>query len=449
MRNEPLSWEQKPGRELARLAWPITVSTISYSVMTLVDTLVVGHISPAALAGVGLGGTAAFAVLCFSFGVFRATKTLVAQSVGASRRDEAAAHVGTAIIAAVALGFVTTLFGELVAPLLPYLTATPEAGHAASTYLSIRTLGAPTALVYVALREVRYGLGDARSPMVATVMANLVNIGLCCLFVFGFHWGVAGAAWATMIAHSVEAGVLVWVQRQAGGFSFELARRRHFTALWAVGWPTAIQFSLEVGSFTVLAAMISSMSELQMAAHQIALQVVHFSFLPAYAVAEAGAVLVGQAVGANRDDLVVPISRRALSLGVIYTGVCSLVMVAFGRTIAAGFSDDSAVRTAATHLLWVAAVFQVFDAANIVARAALRGTGDVRFAALVGVSTAWAMTPPLTWLLGRHFGLGAVGGWVGLCGEIILGSLIVWARLSRGGWKQSASAARRELAAAT
>src|SRR6185436_7449300 len=80
-----LPWEARPGRELVLLAWPIAVSTISYSVMTLVDTLLVGRLGAAQLAGVGLGGTAAFVLLCFSFGLLRGAKTLVAQSVGAGR----------------------------------------------------------------------------------------------------------------------------------------------------------------------------------------------------------------------------------------------------------------------------------------------------------------------------------------------------------------------------
>src|SRR5262249_11690834 len=82
-----LEWESRTLRELLRLAWPITVSTLSYSIMTLVDTLLVGHLGPAELAGAGMGGTAAFAVTCFSFGLLRGNKTLVSQAVGAGRGD--------------------------------------------------------------------------------------------------------------------------------------------------------------------------------------------------------------------------------------------------------------------------------------------------------------------------------------------------------------------------
>src|SRR5690242_9990663 len=91
---ESLDWERRPARELLRLSWPILISTISYSTMTLVDTLLVSGLGSAQLAGVGLGGTAAFALLCFSFGLLRGVKTLVAQAVGAGQRQEIGAYLG-------------------------------------------------------------------------------------------------------------------------------------------------------------------------------------------------------------------------------------------------------------------------------------------------------------------------------------------------------------------
>src|SRR5262249_32281039 len=149
-------------------------------------------------------------------------------------------------------------------------------------------------------------------------------------------------------------------------------------------------------------------------------QVIHLSFLPAFAVGEAGSVLVGNAVGANRDDLVMKVSRSALTVAGGYTLACTVVLVLFAGPIASAFRVEPDVKRVAVHLLWVAACFQVLDASNIVARCALRGTGDVRVAAVIGVVTAWVMTPPATLLLGKWLGLGALGGWLGLLGEIAL-----------------------------
>jgi multidrug resistance protein, MATE family len=436
-----LEWEHRQLRSLLTLAWPITVSTLSYSIMTLVDTLLVGHLGPAPLAGVGMGGTAAFAVLCFSFGLIRGVKTLVSQAVGAGRADLVTAYRSAALQAAVVLGMATIVAGQLLSPLMLHVSATREAGEATQLYFWIRNLAAPMALVGVALRETRYGEGDARSPMVATIVGNLVNIGLATLFVFVLGWGVAGAATATVIAQTVESGVLWWLGR-ANGWRAAGATRQHFVELWRIGLPTALQFMLEVGSFVLLAALISTLSETQMAAHQIALQVCQFSFLPAYAVSEAASVLAGQAVGARRQELVLPVAYLCLRVAGAYTLVCSLVFVFCGRLIAAGFTGDPTLAAYAVRLLYVAAVFQTFDGANIAARCILRGVGDVRFAAVVGVVTAWVMTPPLAWLLGWRAGLGAFGGWLGLCGECVVGALILWHRLSGGQWRAIAAATR-------
>jgi len=97
------------------LAWPIAVSTLSYSVMTVVDTLLVGHIGRAELAGVGLGGISAFVLLCFSFGLLQGAKVLVSQAIGAGRPDRARAYQGAAVAVALAIGVVTVVLGQFVA----------------------------------------------------------------------------------------------------------------------------------------------------------------------------------------------------------------------------------------------------------------------------------------------------------------------------------------------
>jgi MATE family multidrug resistance protein len=167
-----LSWERRPLAELLRLSWPVAVSMLSYSLMTLVDTLLVGHLGAASLAGVGLGGTTAFALLCFWFGLLRGTKTLVAQAVGAGRRDLVAAHRRAAVTVAVVAGIGMIAVGQLFAELLVPLSASGEAGRLACTYLHIRNLAAPLTLVFGALREVRYAEGDARSPMLASLKSR-------------------------------------------------------------------------------------------------------------------------------------------------------------------------------------------------------------------------------------------------------------------------------------
>ena len=442
---ERLKWKYKPFPELVRLAWPIAVSMLSYSVMTLVDTLFVGRLGASALAGVGLGGVASFSLVCFGLGLLRAVKTLVSQAVGAGNRAGAPLYVSAGLAIAAVLGVATIATGWLVSPFLPDMAATFDSGRLARDYFDVRLLGAPLVLVGVALREGRYGFGDSRSAMVATLVAAGVNIALDYLFIFVLGHGVVGAAWASVAAHAVEVAVLVLVYRRAGA-RFPRPSWRHVRSVWRIGVPTAVQFVLEVGSFAVLVVMIAGMSEIDLAAHQIALQVVHFSFLPAFAIGEAGSVLAGQAVGANEDGLVKRVARQTMLAAGVYTGLCTVLFAGGAHTIAAAFTPDAGLRLAAAHLLYVAAVFQVFDAAAIVSRCTLRGAGDVRYPAVVGVVVAWVTTPPLAWLFGYRLGLGALGGWVALAIEIFAGAAILWWRLERGGWMTAARRSRDELA---
>ena len=439
-----LSWDGSPFAELLRLAWPISASMLSYSVMTLVDTLFVGRLGPSALAGVSIGGVISFALVCFGFGGLRSVKMLVSQSVGAGQQGRAVHYVGAGLMLAAALGVLSIAAGWIIAPQLWRLMETPQSGAHAESYVFIRTIGAPFFMGASALREGRYGIGDSRSPMRAALCVNFLNIGLDYLFIIQFNWGVEGAGWATVICQGADLVLLALVQRRDG---FGLGRKalRELPTVWRETVPPGAQMALELGAFTMLTAIFASLGDIALSAHQIVLQVAHLSFLPALAVGEAASVMAGQAVGAGRDDLVRPVARRALVVAASYNGLCGLVFALAGAPIARAFNGDAQLVATATSLFIVAALFQVFDGANIVARSVLRGTGDVRVPAAINVGLAWAAGPPVAYLLAIHFGFGVVGGWCALSLEIIAGAFILWWRLERSRWLSNAEASRRRL----
>src|SRR2546430_13299248 len=121
------NWTDRPGRELLRLAWPITVSMVSFSTMTLASTAFVSSIGSDELAGVGLAGVIGFALVCFGIGLLRGAKTLVSQAVGAGRRDRISGLLGAALLLAGALGVSALLLGQLLAPPVAMLSASPRA----------------------------------------------------------------------------------------------------------------------------------------------------------------------------------------------------------------------------------------------------------------------------------------------------------------------------------
>ncbi|MCP4447128.1 MAG: MATE family efflux transporter [Myxococcales bacterium] len=419
---------------------------LSYSAMTVADTAFVGAIGPAALAGVGLAGTLAFAVLVFGIGLLRGVKIVVSQAVGAGNKHLVQEVSAAGLIVALVMGLVVVLLAQLVVLFVPLLAASEQAGRCGADYFQVRMLGAPLVYIFCTTRETSYGLGNSRAPMVASLLANIVNISLDYVFIVKLEHGPSGAAWATVIATALEAGILLWLTK-APGVRCLAAGVRWLSAILRVGLATGAQFAVEVGAFTLLTVLVAAMSETQMAAHQVALCVVHFAFLPIVAFSEAASVMAGQAVGADQDELVPTIAYYALGMAVAYAATCTLILALGAPTIASLFGDDLEVRETAITLLYVAAAFQLGDAFNIVARGMLRGTGDVRVPAIICVTVSWLALPPLTWLLGHNWGMGAVGAWLALTCEITVVSGGLWWRLWKGGWRTSAAGSRRAIAA--
>jgi MATE family multidrug resistance protein len=441
---QPLSWTNRPLRNLTRLATPIAMSMVSYSVMTLVDTIFVASLGPSALAAVGLGGITAFTVLCFPFGLMGGVRVLVSQAVGAGRTGEPEAYLGAGLIVAFCLGLLAAALGQVAALLMPLAAASQESGLGARDYVSIRLLGAPLVVVFAAMREHRHGLGQTGLPMVATIVANALNVLLDWLFIIELGLGVAGAAWATVLSASSQPLVML-----VGGVRGVVRKPtlHHLRALWRMGAPGGLQFLLEVGSFTALAVMIAAYSENDMAAHHIAVQVIHFAFLPIAAVGEAASVLSGQAVGAAEDRSVALVGRSAMILSGAYAALCTVVLAVGSPWIVGCFATTNELGSLAVRLLYVAAAFQLIDAANMVARGTLRGTGDVKYTAYVGIALAWVVTPPLTWLLCFKADLGAFGGWLAITIEIGIGAFLFWRRLWRGSWRAAAARSREMVLA--
>jgi MATE family multidrug resistance protein len=334
--------------------------------------------------------------------------------------------------------------GQIAAPLLALLSASPRAGAFASEYLAIRSFGMPLVLVACALREASYAEGDSRSPMRSTLFGNGVNIALDAVLITGLGWGVQGAAIATIAGIATELVTLAWPMRMR--LRRMVFRRSAVRAVLAQGVPNGIQFIMEVGSFMILTVLVAQASAVDGAAHQMVLHLINVSFLPAHALAEAAAVLVGRAVGAGQDALVPRIAMRALAIGAVYSTTCVVGFALLGGAIVdAMAAGDTALADRAQTLVHIGLTFLVADAANVIARGVLRGASDVRFAAVVGIVTAWVATPPLAWYLGIHHGLGAAGGWIGLTLEIVVGAAILWHRLWWGGWRVAAAKARREI----
>jgi MATE family multidrug resistance protein len=437
---------RRPGlaRELWSLSWPMTVSMLSFSAMTAVDTAFVGRFGADAIAAVGLGGVFAFTVLTLGLGLVRGVKILVSQAVGAARDDLVPRHAAAGLWVATGVGLGSMAIGWLVAPWIHLVAASARAGELAGQYFAVRVSGALFVLWAASLREASQGTGDSRSPMAAALISNLVDIPLIALLVQGLGWGVVGSAWANVAAQALECAMLLGQRRRWLG-ALSGVDRAALGAILRNGWPLGLEMLLDCSSFTVLIGVMARMPASELAAHQIAMQVAHLTMLPCFGVAEAASVLAGQAVGGARSRHVRKVARYAWLVVEAYALVSAGLLLGAPALIVGVFSRDPEVVATGTSLLRIAALFQVAFGAYVVGKGTLRGTGDVRYAAVVTVAMAWLCTPTLAVLFGIGLGWGAVGGWVGLCAEVTLASVLYWWRVERGTWAAAAERTRSEI----
>ncbi len=433
-------------RELTTLAWPIAAAMCGETFLGLVDTKLVGGLGPAALGGVGVATTFMFLAYAMVWGIMRGVKVRAAHALGRGDAGDAIRYAQAGVAIAVVLGIATAFAGRDIAPLLTLLGIDATLVPHARDFFAAITLGAPATAVVAALTQHRQAIGDSRTPMFVGVAGNIFNA----VFAYGLIYGrfglpalgVRGAGLATATTEWLEAIVMVAMlvrdmqAREPSKLRFVVALRE----VVSLGVPTGLHFVGELLAFTMFTVLIGGLGATEIAAHQLALATIRTSFLPGLAISEAACVMVGRAIGAGRLPDADRATYAALKLAAGFMAACGVVFAVLGGTIARAFTDDPIVAQTAQRLLWVAAVFQVLDAVNIVLRGALRGAKDVRFAAFLGIAIVWTCVPTAAFLLGKLAGLGALGGWLGFIAETALGAALFWHRWQRGAWRATAVA---------
>jgi MATE family multidrug resistance protein len=403
---------------------------LSYSLMTLVDTLFVGRFGAFAIAAVGLGGLCSFTLLTFAMGLLRGGKVIAAQFIGARRFNEIRELAAASLVVALVCSVGTWLVTISVTPLLGHVFHEAKANQELSHYIIARAFGIPLFLLATALREMSQGIGDSRSPMWAALAANLLNIPLNALFVLGLGYGVTGSAWANVFAQLIDLVLLAWL-RKDWLLTLITLRRSRIRHVFSTGFPLGIEMFLDCSAFTLLGLILARLGAVEMAAHQIALQISHLSILPILALSESVSVLSGNAKGAQLPKHIPRIVRVGLGLGMIYTIGLSLLLLLAPTPLVHLFTTDAIVVHLTSVLLIVVAGFQLAFVFYAVCRAALRGAGDLKYTASVTVATAWLCTPPLGYVFAHHLGFGVVGGWCALAVEITCASALYILRLER------------------
>jgi MATE family multidrug resistance protein len=409
----------------------MALASAGQATMGIVDTAVTGRAGAAALAGTGLGNGLYYSVAVLGMGVMMGLDPLISQSIGADDRDRARRLLWQgawlALLVGVALAVPLLFAPALLAP----LGVEPASASQAGAYLLWRLPALPALLYYVAARVYLQATGRARAVVVAVVAANLANLPLDLLLVFGGAtlpaWcgplraapamGAGGAALATSLVTFLQAGMLALAARRDPGAP-RVSRRLDRGALrqaLRVGLPIGLHMAAEVGVFSLVGLLAGRMGQEPLAAHQIALALASLSFTLAVGVASAASVRVGMAVGSGDRALARRAGLVGFGAGAGVMAGSALLCVLFPVGLARLFSDDPAVVAAAAPLFLVAAFFQLSDGAQAAGAGVLRGAGDTRFTFAANMLGHWAVGLPVALWLGPWRGGGVTGLWWGLC----------------------------------
>jgi MATE family multidrug resistance protein len=409
-------------RAVASIAMPVVAVQVGIMLMGVVDTLMVGRVSAQALAGVALGNLYVFNVMVISMGALMALDPLVSQAVGAADDVGVTRAVQRGVILALALALTTMLAMLPARPLLQLFQQPLDVIPGATAYVHISAAGMIPFLVFVVLRQTLQALHRLAPIVLTIVIANVINGVLNWILIFG-HWGapamgVVGAAIATVIGRWAMCGLLLFLawkelRPHLGALDRDSLALQPMWRMLALGLPIGLQQFLEVSAFAAVGLLMGRFGTVQVASHQIAINLAALTFMVPLGVGAAAAVRVGHAIGAGDT----PRSRHAAwiayALGGGFMCATAALFLLLPRQLAELYTPDATLIAIAGSLIPIAGFFQVFDGLQAVGAGVLRGLGDTRVPLIAMLSGYWLIGVPVSLLLGFRSGMGPQGLWWG------------------------------------
>jgi MATE family multidrug resistance protein len=425
-------------RAMLRLALPVAAVQLGIMAMGVTDTLMVGHLSPAALAAGALGNLYFFIAGIFGQGTLMALDPVISQAVGARDAEAISRALQRGLVVALALTVFTCATFVPVAWVLRVLDQPPEVIPDAASYVRIAIPGVFPFYAFVVFRQSLQAMHRVAPVLWTVLLANLLNAGLNWVFIYGHlgspALGVAGSSiatsvsrWAMALAVLSISGRQVWhhlTPWRPETLAIEPLRR-----MLRLGLPIGVQYLLEYGAFAAAALLMGVLGTTQMAAHQIAINLASFTFMVPLGVSTATAVLVGHAIGAGDEDQARRSAVAGIFIGASFMCASAFVFLVFPGALARSYTGDADVIMLTVMLIPIAGVFQVFDGIQAVAAGVLRGVGDTHAPAVINVVGFWFIGLPVSWVLAFRLGGGAVGMWWGIVVGLAAVALILLGRV--------------------
>lgn len=405
--------------------------------MGVVDTVMVGRLSAAALGGVALGNLCFFACVVTGMGILMGLDPLVAQAVGARDHTGVARSIQRGMVLSLALAAPAACVLLASESVLRFLGQPVDVVPLAGAYARWTALSVLPYYMTVVLRQSLQALHRLRPILISILLANLINVALNWVLIFGNLGfpvlGVSGAAVATVIGRWAMPFLLLWLARNDLRPSLRPLRREvlaigPLARMFSLGLPIGVMSLLEYTAFGGVALLMGRLGTVPVAAHQVAINIASLTFMVPFGVGQAAAVLVGNAIGAGDMVRARREARAALFYGVGFMAFAAMTFLSFPAAIARTYTTDQATLALAASLIPVAGVFQLFDGMQAVAAGILRGAGDTRVPMLVNLAGFWLAGIPVSLFLGFRTDMGPVGLWWGLVMGLLVVALILVVR---------------------
>lgn len=450
----PDNWQGET-RILLELGIPMALTQLIAFAVYTIDVLMIGRISPEDLAAASLGTVIYFALWMVGSGPVMAVSPLVSQALGANQNDTRDVRRSVRMaLWAIFLMFPIVLVGlVLTEPIALALGQDPTVSKKAGDYVLALAFGWPFALATMALRNFLAALGKTKIPLLLAATTTLINAGLNYLLIFGTfgfpRLELVGAGIASSLSYTTGFFLfVVYILVDKRAKTFDLFHR-FWVSDWprlreviALGWPISLTTIFEGMLFNTAVILMGLIGIMEVAAYQISINVVALAFMLPWGISMAGAVRIGLAKGAENTVAIKRSATVTLVAATLSVVALALALAFFPHGVVAFYLEpDDPANAAVIRLvllfLPVAAVFMVFDAAQVAANQLLRGLKDVQWPMyLTGVSY-WVIGFPVAMLLGLATPLGAVGIWYGLTAGLIAASVLLGGRLWWIAWHKA------------
>ncbi len=433
-----------------QLSFPVILGMLGHTFVAFADNIMVGQLGTAELAAVSLGNSFVFIAMSLGIGFSTAITPLVAEADGAGNKEVGKSALKHGLVLCTGLGL--SLFGLIMLskPLMYMMKQPPEVVELAMPYLDLVAFSLVPLIIFQAFKQFSEGLSQTKYPMYATVIANIVNIVLNYLLIFGSFgfpkMGIVGAALGTLISRIVMV-IYIWVLLKnkkkfhdyVTGFNFRNIEKKVMKKIIDLGFPSALQMFFEVGIFTGAIWLSGVLGKNSQAANQIALNLSSMTFMVGMGLGVAAMIRVGNQKGLKNFQDLRRIAISIFFLTFLLEIVFATLFLMFKDWLPtiyldvndlANSADNTEVIIMAAELILVAAFFQISDGLQVVILGALRGLQDVKIPTIMTFIAYWLIGFPVSFYLGLYTPLRSTGIWIGLLAGLTASAIMLYIRFN-------------------